>query len=183
MNIESSGNFILKQDFLSEKESNSIKKWVSNIKNIKKYNDNYKLKIEEIEFKINNPLKILFSRVKNELLKETEKDYIFEWWINFNAKQNWHIDKDEQLYRKRKKVINPNRSIIYYVKKPSQGGEIEIIFNDHKEKKLTWKKYQFLENQIISFGSLVPHRICDYTGQRISIAINLWEPNLFKKYW
>ena len=104
-----------------------------------------------------------------------DKNITFEWWINFNAKQNWHIDKDQEAYKTHRIFKSPFRSIIFYVKKPSDGGEIQLIRTLESEKKLLIEKYDFLENQILSFCSSIPHRVCSYKGDRISIAINIWK--------
>lgn len=132
---------------------------------------NKKSKLKEI----NNPLKILFLKVIKDFINEREKNLTFDWWINFNAKQNWHIDKDEEEYETHKIFKSPYRSIIFYVKKPQEGGEIELIRTLESEKKLLVEKYDFSENQILRFCSSIPHRVCSYDGERISIAINIWK--------
>lgn len=164
----------LKRDFLSQEEFNLIKGWVSNKENSSKYPKTYKSEVSKVR-DINNPLKILFLKVINDFIHENERDITFEWWINFNAKQNWHIDKDQELYKNEKIFKSPYRSIVFYVKKPKQGGEIELIRTLESEKKLLVEKYDFFENQILSFCSSIPHRVCSYDGERISIAINIWK--------
>ena len=162
------------RDFLSEEDFNLIKEWVSNKNNVSKYPKTYKSELFKLK-ELNNPLKILFLKVINDLIHETDNNITFEWWINFNAKQNWHIDKDQEAYKRHKIFKSPYRSIIFYVKKPREGGGIQLMRTIECEKKLLIDKYDFFENQILSFCSSIPHRVCAYEGERISIAINIWK--------
>ena len=163
----------LKKNFLSKADFNLIKGWVSN-NYVGKIRGRHKVELSKVK-EINNPLKILFLKVIKDLINESDKNITFEWWINFNAKQNWHIDKDEDAYITDQIFVSPYRSIIFYVKKPQEGGEIELIRTLASEKKMLFEKYDCLENQILSFNSSIPHRVCSYDGQRISIAINIWK--------
>ena len=81
-------------------------------------------------------------------------------------KLDYHIDKDEHLFRTKGIISLPLCSIVYYPKiENMQGGH--LVFNDCVVKPIT--------NRFVVFSSHLVHGVQDHNGSRLSIGINPWK--------
>ena len=95
----------------------------------------------------------------------------YEYWTQQNTKPGGlHQDKDEKAFRKGITRF-PMCSIVYYLTVENlEGGELVI-----NNVTITPK-----ENSMIVFSSGLEHEVKDFTGTRVSIAVNPWETKLYK---
>ena len=59
----------------------------------------------------------------------------------------------------------PQYTVLYYVKSPESGGELELETGD---------LIKPLQNRCISFACNMSHRVREYKGNRVSIGIIWW---------
>lgn len=90
----------------------------------------------------------------------------YESWSNYGNPIFWHYDKDEYLWNTEETLKTPICSIVYYgIINNLNGGrfttETEII---------TPK-----DNRLLIFSPGIFHSAEDYSGERLSIAINPWD--------
>ena len=168
----SNNNFDIYCELLKKNEFNLIKKWLLDSENIRKYHKRYKFNSLDID-NMNIHIKYLFGFILEKIIK-VNSNLVFEWWINKNSKQGWHVDKDEDLYLLNKEIELSKRSFVFFVLKPKSGGDFQFLKKSHYKKELKKIKIPFQENKLISFPSYFPHKISEYKGDRISVAINLW---------
>ncbi len=99
----------------------------------------------------------------------------FEWWGNFNSLVGWHYDKDESLYKKEKQLLHPTVGTVFYM----TGSEVidglggAFAVNSDATAKTADHVYP-VRNRLVAFRGNRLHRVCDYKGQRISLAVNFW---------
>ena len=88
-----------------------------------------------------------------------------ECWSHFNTGPGWHIDQDDALYHSKAIVNTPICSIVYYASILNlQGGE----FTTEKETIVP------VTNSILAFPPGINHKVEEFSGERIAIAINPW---------
>jgi hypothetical protein len=88
-----------------------------------------------------------------------------EQWAHHGTKPNWHIDKDETLVNTTGEIAMPICSIVFYADiHYLKGGK--FMTNSVSVTPKT--------NRLIAFSPGVEHGVEDYTGTRMSIAINPW---------
>jgi hypothetical protein len=96
-----------------------------------------------------------------------------ELWSHNGTRPEWHIDKDEILFARTNKITTPICSIVYY-------GVIENLTNGRfiTESESILPK----TNRLIAFSPMLLHSVEEYTGTRLSIAINPWttRPETYK---
>jgi hypothetical protein len=88
-----------------------------------------------------------------------------EHWAHYGTKPNWHIDKDETLLNRTGQLATPICSIVFYA-------EIDCLTNGKfmtEDVTVTPKP-----NRLLAFSPGVRHGVEDYTGTRMSVAINPW---------
>jgi hypothetical protein len=88
-----------------------------------------------------------------------------EYWAHYGTKPNWHVDKDEERMNTTGELSFPICSIVYYgVIENLKGGrfmtETEIIMPK--------------TNRMIVFSSGILHTVEEYSGTRLSVAVNPW---------
>ena len=127
-----------------------------------------------------DPLLRLLNQVLSLFLEETRCTLGaagLEWWINRNSKHDWHLDKDEALFKQSGKLRLASWSYLYYVEKPISGGELELMANPLMRPYSNSAKTKCVEPEIarmVSFDSKYYHRVRPYQGSRLSIAMNAW---------
>lgn len=92
-----------------------------------------------------------------------------EYWSHLNTKSGWHKDTDEKkLYRDRVEVF-PICSIVYYPHVQNiKGGK--LMFETASIHPIT--------NRLVVFSPGLPHCVEDFTGERVSVAVNPWDYKL-----
>lgn len=88
-----------------------------------------------------------------------------EYWSHYGTKPDWHIDKDEVKAAKNGDIVCPICSIVYYgVIDNLTGGrfmtETEIVIPK--------------TNRMIIFSAGILHTVEEYSGVRLSVAVNPW---------
>jgi len=103
---------------------------------------------------------------------KNEKFAGFEYWVNHLSPNDgdylgWHVDKDEHLFEKEEKMVNPVMGMVLYLHQTEpEGGVLEI---DRVE------RLRAVPNRIIIFDPSVPHRVTPTKAPRITLAANLWK--------
>jgi hypothetical protein len=88
-----------------------------------------------------------------------------EYWAHYGTKPDWHVDKDELLMKRTGKLATPIISMVYYAEvKDLIGGK----FMTKTETIIP------VANRLIMFSPNVLHGVEEYTGTRLSVAINPW---------
>ncbi len=88
-----------------------------------------------------------------------------EYWANYNSQSDWHIDKDEKLYKQTGQLKHPICSIVYYANiNDIVGGNLITATESISP----------ITNRMVIFSSNVLHRVEPYTGARLSVAVNPW---------
>jgi len=99
----------------------------------------------------------------------------YEWWGNYNSTVGWHYDKDELRYRERRELLHPIVGTVLYLSGTEQidglGGAFAV--NSDSSEKTADQVYP-VKNRLVVFRGNRLHRICQYKGQRISLAVNFW---------
>jgi hypothetical protein len=95
-----------------------------------------------------------------------------EMWCHNNTRPDWHYDKDEKLFQETNQIKTPMCSIVYY-------GLIENL----KGGEFTTETVTIIPktNRLIIFSPNIYHSVKEYTGNRMSIAVNTWnyKPNTY----
>ena len=103
-----------------------------------------------------------------QVLYRTQDAVGYEIWQR-ESHTDLHIDKDEELYRRRQILTYPICSIVfYYDVQDLKGGE---LYSDSWE--ITPKK-----NRLVVFGPNVTHGVRPFTGIRKSVLVNPWAHEL-----
>lgn len=148
---------IVIDDFLSGVDRDNINKTFLNDGNMKWTNSKYNFIQDHCVFTI---------------LTEANKYYNlqnmvgYESWSNYGNPISWHYDKDEYLWNTENVLKTPICSIVYYgIINNVKGGrfltESEIITPKN--------------NRLLIFSPCIFHSAEDYSGERLSIAINPWD--------
>ncbi|SVE58191.1 uncharacterized protein METZ01_LOCUS511045 [marine metagenome] len=105
------------------------------------------------------------------ILKTAPLDYVTgatAWYNTWPKNLKWHNDIDAYCTQKGKTYYplkHPLFTILYYVKSPETGGELELETGD---------LIKPLQNRLISFPCNMSHRVKEYKGNRMSIGIIWW---------
>lgn len=88
-----------------------------------------------------------------------------EMWCHHNTRPDWHYDKDEKLSQETNEIKMPLCSIVYYG-----------LVNDLIGGKFITETISItpITNRLIIFSPNTYHAVEEYTGNRLSIAINPW---------
>lgn len=105
------------------------------------------------------------------LLKEAAKYFDLsdmvgsEYWAHYGTKPDWHIDKDEKRMDTTRELSCPICSIVYYgVVENLNGGRFMT-----KTEAITPKT-----NRMVIFSAGILHTVEEYSGTRLSVAVNPW---------
>lgn len=180
--------FVIEETFIPEDKCISFSDYIRKDTDIETYS-----KSNWLNFKEFNSEKIVTTIHKNKFLNLFLKNILnyhashfggisedcgFEWWINIDKSQDWHIDKDEILFQQLRKIHPAQRSYLLYLEEPTSGGELEICTAPslipftylHNSSELLGIK----TGMLVHFNSLHYHRVLPFEGGRISIALNFW---------
>ncbi len=92
-----------------------------------------------------------------------------EYWSHFNAKTGWHKDTDENLFYGQNVESFPICSVVYYPYIHNLTGG-DLLFETMR---ITPRV-----NRLVVFGPGLLHNVEDFSGDRLSIAINPWRYKL-----
>jgi len=87
-----------------------------------------------------------------------------EYWSHYGTRPDWHIDKDEALKNTTGEIACPLCSIVYYADVDVQGGAFMT-------ESITVKP---ITNRMVVFSPGILHGVEEYTGTRMSVAVNPW---------
>lgn len=87
-----------------------------------------------------------------------------EYWYHHNTRPNWHVDKDENLYKQTGAVDYPMYSIVYYADVDCIGGNFLTDTVSVAPK----------TNRMLIFSKATTHSVAPFSGTRLSIAVNPW---------
>lgn len=88
-----------------------------------------------------------------------------EQWAHFGTKPNWHIDKDEVLAKRTGEIATPICSIVFYADVQDLTGG-RFMTDSVAVTPQT--------NRLVAFAPGLSHGVEDYTGTRMSVAVNPW---------
>lgn len=89
-----------------------------------------------------------------------------EYWGHYQSKPDWHIDTDEALKYKTNKINLPLCGIVYY---PIAENLIGGKFMTETETVTP------VTNRMLIMSPGIWHRVEDYSGLRMSVAVNIWD--------
>ena len=96
----------------------------------------------------------------------------YEFWGQNNTKPGtWHYDKDEKLYSKKKELVFPVCSTIYYLEVSDLVGGRLFVENDVITPRT---------NRLVLFPPGKYHAVEDFTGKRVSLLVNPWNHRITK---
>ena len=96
----------------------------------------------------------------------------YEFWGQNNTKPGtWHYDKDEKLYSKKKELVFPVCSTIYYLEVSDLVGGRLFVENDVITPRT---------NRLVLFPPGKYHTVEDFTGKRVSLLVNPWDHRITK---
>ena len=96
----------------------------------------------------------------------------YEFWGQNNTKPGtWHYDKDEKLYSKKKELVFPVCSTIFYLKVSDLVGGRLFVENDVITPRT---------NRLVLFPPGKYHTVEDFTGKRVSLLVNPWDHRITK---
>ena len=96
----------------------------------------------------------------------------YEFWGQNNTKPGtWHYDKDEKLYSKKKELVFPVCSTIFYLEVSDLVGGRLFVENDVITPRT---------NRLVLFPPGKYHTIEDFTGKRVSLLVNPWDHRITK---
>lgn len=105
------------------------------------------------------------------LLKEAGKYFDLsnmvgsEYWAHYGTKPDWHVDKDEKRMDTTGELSCPICSIVYYgIVENLSGGKFMTETETILPK----------TNRAIIFSAGILHTVEEYTGSRLSVAVNPW---------
>lgn len=87
-----------------------------------------------------------------------------EYWSHYGTRPNWHVDKDEALKNTTGEIACPLCSIVYYADVDAVGGAFMTETASIKP----------VTNRMIVFSPGILHGVEEYTGTRMSVAVNPW---------
>ncbi len=105
-----------------------------------------------------------------------------EWWCNTNNDLDWHIDKDESVYRSTGRHDLPLLSTVFYPHISCAGGELLLahhpaVAQGSSQPMPTFQSVISIPpviNRLVLFSPGLLHRINPFEGERYSIAANIW---------
>jgi len=105
------------------------------------------------------------------LLKEAAKYFDLssmvgsEYWAHYGTRPGWHVDRDEKLAETTGVISHPICSIVYY-------GLIDGLVGGKfmTETEVITPK----TNRVVMFSPGILHNVEDYSGIRLSVAVNPW---------
>jgi hypothetical protein len=92
-----------------------------------------------------------------------------EYWSNLNSKTGWHKDTDETKRFRDNIESYPICSVVYYPHVNNLMGGA-LLFDSFSVSPLT--------NRLVVFAPGLLHCVQDFSGDRVSIAINPWNYKL-----
>jgi hypothetical protein len=96
----------------------------------------------------------------------------YEFWGQNNTKPGtWHYDKDEKLYSKKKELVFPVCSTIYYLEVSDLVGGRLFVEHDVITPRT---------NRLVLFPPGKYHAVEDFTGKRVSLLVNPWDHKITK---
>ena len=96
----------------------------------------------------------------------------YEFWGQNNTKPGtWHYDKDEKLYSKKKELVFPVCSTIFYLEVSDLVGGRLFVENDVITPRT---------NRLVLFPPGKYHTVEDFTGKRVSLLVNPWDHEITK---
>ena len=180
--------FVIEKTFIPEDQCMNFSNYIRKSPDIESYSKSNWLNFENSISKTSST-KIHKNKFLNLCLKnileyhslnfgKISEESGFEWWVNIDRNQDWHIDKDEVLFQRMNKIHPAQRSYLLYLEKPISGGELEICTAPslipftylHNSSKILGIK----TGMLLHFNSLHYHRVLPFKGGRISIALNFW---------
>jgi hypothetical protein len=87
-----------------------------------------------------------------------------EYWSHYGTRPQWHVDKDEELKSATGEIACPLCSIVYYADVDAVGGAFMTETVSIKP----------VTNRMIVFSPGILHGVEEYTGTRMSVAVNPW---------
>jgi hypothetical protein len=101
------------------------------------------------------------------------KNSNYEYWTHVNTKpSDVHQDKDEIAYLKKGISRFPTCSTVFYLEVENlQGGEL-VFMNGIEVRPVV--------NRLVIFNPGLEHYVRDFTGHRVSVAVNPWSTKLYK---
>lgn len=87
-----------------------------------------------------------------------------EYWAHYGTRPDWHVDKDEKLYKMSGNTEFPICSIVYYA-------DVDVIGGNFMTETATVKP---ITNRMIVFAPGLVHGVEPYTGTRLAVSINPW---------
>lgn len=89
-----------------------------------------------------------------------------EYWTHYGTKPDWHVDKDEKKLAKTGEISLPLCVVVYYpIVENLLGGKFMT-----RTEVITPKT-----NRAIIMSSDIEHMVEDYSGNRMSVAVNIWD--------
>jgi hypothetical protein len=88
-----------------------------------------------------------------------------EQWAHYGTKPDWHVDKDEVLFKRTGELACPICSIVFYANIDELIGGNFMMLDAHIAPKT---------NRMVAFGPNVLHGVESYAGTRMSVAVNPW---------
>lgn len=103
---------------------------------------------------------------------ELENTIGYEYWTHVNTKPNdAHQDKDEVAYLKKGISRFPQCSTVFYLEVENlKGGELVFMNGITVKPKV---------NRLVLFKPGLEHYVEEFTGHRVSIAVNPWSTKLY----
>ena len=96
----------------------------------------------------------------------------YEFWGQNNTKPGtWHYDKDEKLYSKKKELVFPVCSTIFYLEVSDLVGGRLFVENDVITPRT---------NRLVLFPPGKYHAVENFTGKRVSLLVNPWDHRITK---
>jgi len=96
----------------------------------------------------------------------------YEYWTHYNTKPtDMHQDKDEVAYLKHGISRFPTCSTVFYLEVENLVGG-ELVFD-------TGVEVTPIVNRLVIFSPGLEHYVRDFTGHRVSIAVNPWSTKLY----
>jgi len=86
-------------------------------------------------------------------------------WAHYGTRPDWHTDKDETLAERTGQIATPICSIVFYAEIDNLTNG-KFMTNDISVAPKT--------NRLLAFSPGILHGVEDFTGTRLSVAINPW---------
>ena len=120
-------------------------------------------RIQWVDGDLAGPIEVILSHVRS-IFDLTSMGGI-EQWAHYGTKTDWHVDRDEALFRRTGKVVTPLCSVVFYADVQNLTGGKFMTDSVVVTPKI---------NRLVAFAPGVRHGVEDYTGTRMAVAINPW---------